>query len=100
MLLTLIVRKDPGQLLSWSDGHGQTGLANVLTIVARLLSPGETESGGLVIGDLIIHLLRNAGDAVLPVLPDLMRAMVNRMATAKTIALLQVRFCRSSAVLD
>ncbi|KAF8577246.1 ARM repeat-containing protein [Ramaria rubella] len=89
VLLTLVVRKEPAQLLSWSDDIGQSGLTNVLNLIARLLNPTESESGGLVIGDLIIHILRNAGDAVLPVLPDLMRAMANRMATAKTIGLLQ-----------
>ncbi|KAF8498357.1 ARM repeat-containing protein [Gautieria morchelliformis] len=89
VLFTLIVRKDPAQLLAWSDGIGQTGLSNVLNLIARLLSPSESESGGLVIGDLIIHILRNTGDAVLPVLPDLMKAMANRMASAKTIGLLQ-----------
>jgi importin-9 len=94
VLFTLIVRKDPAQLLTWSDGIGRTGLSNVLDLVARLLSPSESESGGLVIGDLIIHILRNTGDAVLPVLPDLMKVMANRMASAKTIGLLQV--CASS----
>ena len=50
------------------------------------------ESGGLQIGDLIIHLLRRAGEAVLPVLPQLLQAMVSRMRTAKTATFLQVRF--------
>lgn len=90
VLFTLIVRKDPTQLLSWTDGIGRTGLSNVLNLIARLLSPAESESGGLVIGDLIIHILRNTSDAVLPVLPDLMRALATRMASAKTVGLLQV----------
>ena len=47
-----------------------------------------------MIGDLIIHLLRRAGEAVLPVLPQLLEAMVGRMRTAKTATFLQVRFCR------
>jgi len=85
----LIVRKDPGQLLSWSNEQGQTGLSKVLELVGKLLAPSESESGGLLVGDLIIHLLRNAGDAILPVLPDLMRAMTNRMTTAKTAGLIQ-----------
>lgn len=61
----------------------------VLTLVAKVLQ-GEDESAGLTIGDLIIHLLRRAGDAVLPVLPDLLQAMVNRMVTAKTASFVQV----------
>ncbi|KIJ34652.1 hypothetical protein M422DRAFT_76407 [Sphaerobolus stellatus SS14] len=89
VLLTYVVRKDPGQLLSWTDEQGQPGLGKVLELIGKLLSPSDSESGGLVVGDLIIHLLRNAGDAVLPVLPDLIRAMTTRMTTARTGSLLQ-----------
>ncbi|KAF9235123.1 ARM repeat-containing protein [Melanogaster broomeanus] len=64
--LTLIVRKDCAQLLQ-----------------------NEDESGGLVIGDLIIHVLRRASESVLPVLPELLHAMVERMLTAKTATFLQ-----------
>jgi len=49
----------------------------------------EDESGGLVIGDLIIHLLRRAGESILPVLPELLQAMVGRMTSAKTATFLQ-----------
>lgn len=87
--LTLVVRKDCNQLLVWNDSNGRSGLNYVLTLVARMLE-GEAESGGLAIGDLIIHLLRRAGEAVLPVLPQLLQAMVSRMTTAKTATFLQV----------
>ncbi|KAF8870248.1 ARM repeat-containing protein [Mucidula mucida] len=86
--LTLVVRKDCNQLVSWADESGRSGLDYVLTLVAKLLQ-GEDESAGLTIGDLIIHLLRRAGDAVLPVLPELLQAMVNRMTTAKTASFVQ-----------
>jgi hypothetical protein len=82
------VRKDVGQLLSWTHTDGQTGLVHALTVIARLLQ-SQDESGGLVIGDLIIHLFRQAGESVLPVLPDLLRAMLVRMQTAGTATFLQ-----------
>ncbi|KAF7307222.1 ARM repeat-containing protein [Mycena indigotica] len=85
--LTLIIRKDCPQLLAWSDS-GRTGLDGVLALIARSLD-SQDESGGLVIGDLIIHLLRRAGDSVLPVLPQLLQAMISRMRTAKTATFLQ-----------
>ena len=50
----------------------------------------QHESGGLQIGDLFIHLFRRAGEAVLPVLPQLLQAMVSRMTSAKTATFLQV----------
>lgn len=82
------MRKDVGQLLSWVHADGQSGLVHVLTVIARLLQ-GDDESGGLVIGDLIIHLFRRAGESVLPVLPDLLQAMLVRMQTAQTATFLQ-----------
>ncbi|KAF9260865.1 ARM repeat-containing protein [Marasmius fiardii PR-910] len=85
--LTLVVRKDCVQLLNWRDG-GQSGLDYVLRLVAKILQ-GEDESAGLTIGELIIHLLRRAGDSVLPVLPELLHAMVSRMQTAKTATFIQ-----------
>ncbi|OJT08019.1 Importin-9 [Trametes pubescens] len=73
--LTLLIRKDVNQLISWSDpASSQSGLDGVLAVIAKQLQ-SEDESGGLVIGDLIIHLLRRAGEAVLPVLPQLLQAM-------------------------
>ena len=88
--MTQIVRKDSNQLLSWTDPKtGVSGLNSILTVIAKQLQePGE--SGGLVIGDLIIYLLRRATDAVIPILPDLLRGMVTRMVTAKTATFLQV----------
>ncbi|EJF67437.1 ARM repeat-containing protein [Dichomitus squalens LYAD-421 SS1] len=87
--LTLIIRKDINQLIHWTDPTtGQSGLDGVLQVIAKQLQ-SEDESGGLVIGDLIIHLLRRAGEAVLPVLPQLLEAMVRRMRTAKTATFLQ-----------
>ncbi|KAI0325407.1 ARM repeat-containing protein [Cubamyces sp. BRFM 1775] len=87
--LTLLVRKDINQIVSWSDpATRQSGLDLVLEVIAKQLQ-SEDESGGLVIGDLIIHLLRRAGEAVLPVLPQLLQAMVTRMRTAKTATFLQ-----------
>jgi hypothetical protein len=53
------------------DACGQPiGSLHVLTVIARLLQ-GQDESGILVIGDLIIHLFRCAGESMLPILPDL-----------------------------
>ncbi|KAL7284955.1 hypothetical protein ACG7TL_000044 [Trametes sanguinea] len=87
--LTLLIRKDINQVVAWSDpATGQSGLDLILEVIAKQLQ-SDDESGGLVIGDLIIHLLRRAGDAVLPVLPQLLQAMITRMRTAKTATFLQ-----------
>jgi hypothetical protein len=49
----------------------------------------EPESGGLFVGDLTLHLIRRAGDRILPVLPDLLRAFVTRLTTALTMTFTQ-----------
>jgi hypothetical protein len=74
--------------LAWTNANGQSGLLHVFTVIARLLQ-NQDESGGLVIGDLIIHLFRRAGEGVLPVLPDLLHAMLACMRTAQTATFLQ-----------
>ncbi|RXW18578.1 hypothetical protein EST38_g7277 [Candolleomyces aberdarensis] len=86
--LTLVVRKECNQLVSWTGADGRGGLDHVLGLVAKLLQSQE-EAGGLAIGDLIIHLFRRTGEAVLPVLPQLLEAMLKAMTTAKTASYTQ-----------
>jgi importin-9 len=57
--------------------------------VSRLLDVNEPESGGLFVGDLTLHLIRRTGEAILPVLPDLLRAFVTRLASAVTMTFTQ-----------
>ncbi|TFY55031.1 hypothetical protein EVJ58_g8505 [Rhodofomes roseus] len=87
--LTTIVRKDFAQLQAWTDPtSSRLGLDCVLEVIAKQLK-SQDESGGLVVGDLIIHLLRRARENVLPVLPELLNAMIGRMTTAKTATFIQ-----------
>lgn len=88
LCLTWIVRKDFRQILEWKDAAGNNGVDKVLGVIAKLLQ-NEDESGGLVIGDLIIHLLRKASSSIVSVLPELLRAMVQRMVSAKTATFVQ-----------
>ena len=70
---------------------GESGLQSTFAVIARLLRPTESESRGLFLGDLIVQLLRNAGPAVAPVLPDLVKAIVERIPTATYTTYQQVR---------
>lgn len=74
-----------------TSSTGQTGLSLVLTLVARLLDPSASESGGIFVGDLVIHLLRKAGGAMGDILPGLLEAFVVRLASAETASFSQVR---------
>jgi len=63
----------------------------LLAIIGRLLDPAdELESGGFAVGDLLIALLRKGPHAIQSVLPDLLRALLNRLATVKTSTFAQV----------
>ncbi|KIP03840.1 hypothetical protein PHLGIDRAFT_31632 [Phlebiopsis gigantea 11061_1 CR5-6] len=86
--LTLLVRKDTEQILAWQDGAGKTGLDHILELIAWQLQSSD-ESGSLFIGDLIIHLIRRAGEAIVRILPELLGAMVRRMSSVKTATFVQ-----------
>jgi hypothetical protein len=67
-----------GQLLSWMRSDGQSCLVHLLTVACYM---AEMTRSGLMIGDLIIHHFRRAGETILP---DLLQAMLVRMETAQT----------------
>jgi hypothetical protein len=77
-------------LICRRDEQGQTGLDRMLQLLSQLLQPSSSESGALFIGDLILHLLRNAGEYLSSVLPALLKALVERLLTAKTTTFTQV----------
>lgn len=76
------------------DELGRSGLSRVLAVVSKLLEPGESESGGLFVGDLVLHLIRTAGNSLGDILPGLLTAFVSRLATAQTASFSQVRSSR------
>ncbi|KAI5452485.1 hypothetical protein NCC49_000648 [Naganishia albida] len=82
--LVKFIRKDANALLRWRDEQGRSGLDRMLQLLSQLLQPSSSESGALYIGDLILHLLRNAGEHLSSVLPELLKALVERLLTAKT----------------
>src|ERR1700742_4959140 len=89
--LNEIIKEHATIALNWTDEQGRSGLEHSLALTAVFLDPSGDESGGLFVGDLIINLLRKAGDAILPVLPALLEAIIKRMTTAKTPTFIQVR---------
>ena len=86
------MRKDCDKLLAWQDRQGNTGIACIFGLLGRFLAPTFSESGGIFVGELIMHMFRKAGSAIGPVLPDLLRAIVTRLTTAHLPSFIQVRF--------
>jgi hypothetical protein len=104
-VLASFVKKGCHQILA----SPQHGIQHVFAVIARVLRPEAAEAGGLFVGDLIVHLLREAGESVMPVLPELLRTLILRLDGASTAGFSQVRtrrcaLCppptRSTAVID
>lgn len=89
--LTVLVKKCSEELLAWHEsGSNTSAVEAMLQIIARLLNPSESsESGGLAVGELVVAILRNASDHIGPILPELLKAMVQRLATAETTSFVQ-----------
>ncbi|KAG9295192.1 hypothetical protein G9A89_006173 [Geosiphon pyriformis] len=87
--LKFFVQKDCAQLARWNDGSGKTGLDYIIQFIGKLLQPSESESAALFLGDLIVKLIHKAGDAIVTVLPELLRAVTARLETAKTPTFIQ-----------
>ncbi|SNX84223.1 related to KAP114 - Member of the karyopherin-beta family, nuclear import [Melanopsichium pennsylvanicum] len=89
--LTVLVKKCTQEIIEWKDAKTQASSVDLmLHMFARLLVPiNDSESGGLAIGDLVVALLRKAGDRITHVVPQLLNAMVQRLATAQTATFIQ-----------
>ena len=63
----------------------------ILNVIAKQLSASQSEGSSLFIGDLITHLFRNVGFDILdPALPQLLKAILDRLALSKTSSFTQV----------
>jgi importin-9 len=89
-VLCLLVERDAPGILAWHHPvKGGTGLEHILQWLAHLLQEQESESHALFVGPLITQLIRGAGDAMVPVLPQLLGAVSQRLARASNPAFVQ-----------
>jgi len=77
-----IVRLDCEQLLKWSDASGKSGLEIALIIIDRLLRPEFSEGAAMEVGGLAAEIVDKAGEHIGQLLPELLRAVAARLATA------------------
>ncbi|KAL1915230.1 uncharacterized protein VTP21DRAFT_7506 [Calcarisporiella thermophila] len=87
--LKYIVQKGFSQLLQWHDASGRSGLHQLMDFVARLLHPEQSESAALFVGDLIVKLIQKGGEQLTPIMPQLLNAVVQRLAAATTPTFVQ-----------
>lgn len=85
-----LVNRNIEGILSWSDGNGN-GVDYIVKFIAKLLEPSLPESSAIFVGDLIVQLVRRASSNMMPVLPQLLTAIIHRLSHAKMPSFIQVR---------
>ncbi|RIA81823.1 armadillo-type protein [Glomus cerebriforme] len=86
--LKYFIQKDCEHIAQWTDTSGKTGLDYVIQYIAKALQPKESESAGFL-GDLVVKLIKKAGNRIVPVLPDLLKAAATKLEGAKTATFIQ-----------
>jgi hypothetical protein len=81
---------DHVQVFEWQDETGKGGLEIILIIIDRLLGPTVDDNSGAEVGGLAAELVEKAGSERLgPFLPQLLRAVAARLATAEQAQFIQ-----------
>ncbi|CAG8445061.1 3579_t:CDS:10 [Funneliformis caledonium] len=86
--LKYFIQKDCEHISQWMDSSGKTGLDYVIQYIAKSLQPSQSESA-CFLGDLVVKLINKAGNRIVPVLPDLLKASATRLEGAKTATFIQ-----------
>ncbi|ATZ56066.1 Bckap114 [Botrytis cinerea B05.10] len=81
---------DHQQVFAWHDESNKSGLEVCLIIIDRLLGPEVEDNAASEVGGLAAELVEKAGQERLgPYLPQLLRAVATRLATAEAAPFIQ-----------
>ncbi|KAL3138300.1 hypothetical protein ABBQ32_006113 [Trebouxia sp. C0010 RCD-2024] len=72
------------EMLSWEGGNPQDRLQGLLQVVSRLLQPEMGDSCSLYVGSLIHQLLLKMPAQVGPIVPALLRPLVDKLAQSES----------------
>ncbi|KAJ3091242.1 Importin 9 [Quaeritorhiza haematococci] len=86
--LKAMVQKDFAGIAQWSDGT-QNGLQYTMQFLAKLLHPSQSESAAVFVGDLIVKLIQKGGNVLVPVIPDILKAVTERLQAAERPSFIQ-----------
>lgn len=86
-----ILSRDFNQFVAWHDPQtGKEAIEVVLVIIDRLLGPAVDDNAATEVGQLAAELVERAGSERLgPYLPQLLRAVAQRLATAQQAQFIQ-----------
>ncbi|KAJ2159428.1 hypothetical protein GGF46_003027 [Coemansia sp. RSA 552] len=86
--LKYFVQKDAQCIAQWRDAQGKSGLERIVDFVAMLMSPDNSESSALFVGDLVTKIVQKCGQHITgDDLAGLVRIVTARLATARTPSL-------------
>ncbi|KAI8821647.1 armadillo-type protein [Fimicolochytrium jonesii] len=83
-----LVQRDFAGIAKWSH-EGHSGLDLIVAFIAKLCRPNHSESAGIFVGDLINALIQKAGNDIMPVLPQILDAVLQKLAVSKTPSFIQ-----------
>ncbi|KAF9910763.1 hypothetical protein BX616_010777 [Lobosporangium transversale] len=84
------ILQDVHQIANWCDSDSEsTGLNLLMKFIARLLNPSQDEPGAILVGELISKLIKNGGNMISPILPEMLNAVAFRLASARVPLFIQ-----------
>ncbi|CAG8433682.1 10406_t:CDS:10 [Diversispora eburnea] len=86
--LKYFVQKDCERIAQWINNEtGRTGLDYVIQYIAKALQ-SESESATFL-GDLVVKLIKKAGDKIVSVIPELLKTVATKLEGARTATYIQ-----------
>ncbi|RHZ45257.1 hypothetical protein Glove_682g48 [Diversispora epigaea] len=86
--LKYFVQKDCERIARWINNEtGRTGLDYVIQYIAKALQ-SENESATFL-GDLVVKLIKKAGDKIVSVIPELLKTVATKLEGARTATYIQ-----------
>jgi hypothetical protein len=82
------VDKDINQVIAWNDGS-KSGLEYLMEFISKMLNPSVSDSSALFLGDLIAKVVVRSGDLIAPILPNLLKAVTERLSVATSTTFIQ-----------
>lgn len=69
--------------------NGRSGLDYLLEFIAKMLAPEQSESAAIFVGPLLTKFIQRGQDMIIPMIPQLLKAVVIRLSTARMPAFIE-----------
>jgi importin-9 len=69
--------------------NGRSGLDYLLEFIGKMLGPDQSESAAIFVGPLLTKFIQRGQDLIIPLIPQLLKAVIVRLSTAKMPAFIE-----------